>query len=101
MATEKKSREKKTIESRVRKIVCDVLVCDPGDVTDGTRFRDDLDADSLDVVELAMGIEEHFDIQITDDDEDPNLETFASICALVRRRMKEQKRFVVEEVAVV
>lgn len=87
-----KRRQKKTIESRVRAMVCEQFCVEPEVVTPGTHFRNDLEADSLDVIELAMRIEEHFDIEITDDDEDPHLATFESTCELVRKRMKQQQR---------
>jgi acyl carrier protein len=41
----------------------------PGDkVVPEARFGDDLDADSLDLVELVMGLEERFDIEVPEDD---------------------------------
>lgn len=92
LPAEKKPRAKKTIESRVCAMVCEQFLCEPEAVTPATNFRNDLDADSLDVIELAMRIEEHFDIEITDDDEDPHLATFESTCELVRVRMKAQQR---------
>jgi acyl carrier protein len=52
---------------RVRKIVIDHLDADPEKVTDKASFIDDLEADSLDIVELVMAFEEEFDIEIPDD----------------------------------
>ncbi|WAC48675.1 acyl carrier protein [Asticcacaulis sp. SL142] len=52
---------------RVRKIVIDHLDADPDKVTDKASFIDDLEADSLDIVELVMAFEEEFDIEIPDD----------------------------------
>lgn len=92
LPAEKKPRAKKTTESRVRAMVCEQFLCEPEAVTPGTNFRNDLGADSLDVIELAMRIEEHFDIEITDDDEDPHLNTFESTCALVMTKMRQQQR---------
>ena len=37
-------------------------------VTETARFKEDLDADSLDLVELVMGLEERFDIEVPEDD---------------------------------
>ena len=39
-----------------------------GDVTENTHFANDLGADSLDVVELVMALEETFDVRVNDDD---------------------------------
>ncbi|MBD2624331.1 acyl carrier protein [Microcystis flos-aquae FACHB-1344] len=56
------------IFDRVKKIVVDQLeVEDPGTVTPEASFANDLKADSLDVVELVMALEEEFDIEIPDD----------------------------------
>ena len=45
-----------------------VLSVDPDQVTEEARFKEDLDADSLDLVELVMGLEERFDIEVPEDD---------------------------------
>jgi acyl carrier protein len=56
------------IFDRVKKVVVDQLeVEDPGTVTPEASFANDLKADSLDVVELVMALEEEFDIEIPDD----------------------------------
>jgi acyl carrier protein len=49
-------------------IVVDVLQVDAAAVTLEARFGDDLEADSLDLVELMMAIEERFDIEIPEED---------------------------------
>ena len=51
-----------------RTIVVEQLGISPEDVTPEAKFVDDLDADSLDTVELVMAFEEAFDIEIPDDD---------------------------------
>lgn len=53
---------------KVKAIVVDQLGADEADVTMEASFVDDLDADSLDVVELIMALEEEFDIEIPDED---------------------------------
>jgi acyl carrier protein len=53
---------------RVKKVVVDRLKVDDDQVTETASFEDDLGADSLDVVELVMGLEEEFDIEIPDED---------------------------------
>jgi acyl carrier protein len=53
---------------RVRAIIVDQLGVDPDDVTMEANFRDDLEADSLDLVELIMAFEEEFGGEIKDEE---------------------------------
>ncbi|MHB1458885.1 MAG: acyl carrier protein [Armatimonadota bacterium] len=53
---------------RVKKVVVEQLGSNEDEVTLNASFVDDLSADSLDVVELVMGLEEEFDIEIPDED---------------------------------
>lgn len=53
---------------RVKKVVVEQLGSNEDEVTINASFVDDLSADSLDVVELVMGLEEEFDIEIPDED---------------------------------
>ena len=55
-------------EERVRNIVVDLLGVDADRVTSSARFREDLEADSLDLVELIMAFEEEFGGEISDED---------------------------------
>ena len=55
-------------EDRVRGIVVELLGVDPERVTPAARFREDLEADSLDLVELIMKFEEEFGGEISDED---------------------------------
>ena len=59
---------KNMVFERIQKLICEQFVVDPEAVTMDTAFVDDLGADSLDIVELIMGIEEEFDIEIPDED---------------------------------
>ena len=52
---------------RVRAIIVEQLGVDPTDVTMEASFRDDLEADSLDLVELIMAFEEEFGGEISDE----------------------------------
>lgn len=52
---------------RVRDIIVDQLGVDPEEVTMAANFRDDLEADSLDLVELIMQFEEEFGGEISDE----------------------------------
>jgi acyl carrier protein len=55
-------------EERVRQMVADQLHLDLAKVEKASSFIDDLGADSLDIVELVMTMEEEFDVQIPDED---------------------------------
>jgi len=49
---------------KLKKVIAEVLNVDPEEITLETRFQDDLGADSLDVFQIIMGIEEEFGIEI-------------------------------------
>ena len=53
---------------KIQRIIAEVLNIDANDITMDTTFVDDLGADSLDVFQIIMGIEEEFDIEISNDD---------------------------------
>ncbi|MEI7773026.1 MAG: acyl carrier protein [Chloroflexales bacterium] len=55
------------IQDRLRKIVAEQLGADESKVVPSAHFTDDLNADSLDLVELIMALEEEFGIEIPDD----------------------------------
>lgn len=57
-----------TTFERVRDIIVDQLGVEPTDVTMDANFRDDLEADSLDLVELIMAFEEEFGGDISDEE---------------------------------
>ena len=52
---------------KLQKIISEVLNVDTEDITMETTFVDDLGADSLDVFQILMGIEEEFDIEIANE----------------------------------
>ena len=52
----------------IRDVAVEVLSVEPETVTEAARFKEDLEADSLDLVELVMGLEERFDIEVPEDD---------------------------------
>jgi len=56
------------IQEKLKQIVIDRLDVDEDQITMEASFVEDLGADSLDIVELIMGIEEEFDIEIPDED---------------------------------
>ncbi|NLG02957.1 MAG: acyl carrier protein [Clostridia bacterium] len=53
---------------KLKKIIAEVLNVDADEITMETTFTDDLGADSLDVFQIIMGIEEAFDIEIATED---------------------------------
>ena len=53
---------------KLQQIIVDVLNVDASEVTMDTTFTDDLGADSLDVFQILMGVEETFDIEIPQED---------------------------------
>ncbi|HLQ29878.1 MAG TPA: acyl carrier protein [Ktedonobacteraceae bacterium] len=57
-----------TISERLKKIVVDQLGVDESEVVPNASFVEDLNADSLDLVELIMSLEEEFKLQISDED---------------------------------
>jgi acyl carrier protein len=61
--------------SALREVAVDVLSVEPDTVVETARFKEDLDADSLDLVELVMGLEERFDISVPEED----LESVATV----------------------
>jgi acyl carrier protein len=60
------SREE--VFERVKSVLSEQLGVDENEVTEEASFQDDLDADSLDLVELIMELEDQFGIKISDDD---------------------------------
>jgi len=56
------------VKPKIKDIIVEQLGVDPERVKDDAKFIDDLGADSLDIVELIMAMEEEFDIEIPDED---------------------------------
>jgi len=57
-----------SVEEKVKHIIVEQLGVDEDEVKPEARFVDDLGADSLDVVELVMALEEEFSLEISDED---------------------------------
>ena len=60
------SREE--VAERVKSVLIEQLGADEGDLSEEASFQEDLDADSLDLVELIMELEDRFGIKISDED---------------------------------
>lgn len=56
------------MEERLKKLIAEQLGVDESRVVATASFTDDLDADSLDLVELIMSLEEEFNVEIPDED---------------------------------
>ena len=65
---EETNMEKDQILEKIKEITADRLGVDEGDVTPEASFREDLEADSLDLVELIMELEEQFGMEIPDEE---------------------------------
>ena len=53
---------------KMKEIIAEQLSTDADGITEATSFKDDLGADSLDVFQIIMGIEEEFDIEIPNEE---------------------------------
>ncbi len=53
---------------KLKKIIAEVLNVDEDEITMDTTFVDDLGADSLDIFQIIMGLEEEFDIEIANEE---------------------------------
>ena len=53
---------------KLKDIIVDVMGCNPDEITMDTTFVDDLGADSLDIFQIIMGIEDAFDIEIENEE---------------------------------
>ena len=72
---------------RVEAIIVEQLGVTPEEVVPEASFIDDLGADSLDIVELVMAMEEEFDIEIPDEHAD-RLQTIGSAVAYLKERLE-------------
>ena len=66
------------IFEKVRKIICDQFDLEEDDVTPEPLLEDDLEADSLDLVDLVMSFEDEFQIEVPDEDVE-NIKTVGDI----------------------
>lgn len=75
-----------SVEDKVKKIIAEKLSVDLDEVVPEASFVDDLGADSLDLVELIMSMEEEFDIEISDEDAE-TLVTFQDVIDYIKKHL--------------
>ena len=73
----------------IQRLICEQFVVDPEAVTRETSFVDDLGADSLDIVELTMALEEEFSLGEVSDDDLKKISTVGELCDYVNRFVQE------------
>jgi acyl carrier protein len=78
-----------SVEQRVIEIVCEHLAVSKEQVTRTTSFIEDIGADSLDIVELVMELEEEFDVQIPDTDAE-KIKTVGEAIDYIEKKQKEK-----------
>jgi acyl carrier protein len=74
------------IESRVRKVLAEQLAVDEAQVVADARFAEDLNADSLDLVEAVLALEEEWNIEIPEDEMD-GVKTVGQAVELVAQKL--------------
>ncbi len=78
---------KMSISPKVKEIIVEQLGVDPEKVKPEASFIDDLGADSLDIVELVMAMEEEFDLEIPDEDAE-KLKTVQDVASYLQKKGK-------------
>ena len=77
------------IEEKVVQIVSEQMSVDKGEIARGTSFVNDLNADSLDTVELVMELEDEFDLTIPDDDAE-KLKTVGEAIEYIQKHLNDK-----------
>ncbi len=72
----------------VKEIIVDLLGVDSDKVTSEARFREDLEADSLDIVEMIMAFEDKFGREISDE-EAQKISTVGEVVTYIEQQMKK------------
>lgn len=74
----------------IKGFIQEILGADPSTITSETNFEDDLNADSLDLVELAMAVEDHYGIEVSDEDL-AKIKTVGDILEVLEKLLDESK----------
>ena len=75
------------LEHRVATLVAEQLGVSKAEITATASFTDDLGADSLDIVELVMSLEEEFDVEIPDEDAE-KIQTIGDAVSYLKERLE-------------
>ncbi len=78
--------ERQDIEAKVREVLAAQLAVDPAEIKAETRFSEDLDVDSLDLVETIMALEDAFGIRIPEPDME-GIETVGQAVELTAQKL--------------
>ena len=79
-------RDVKMEFEKLKKIIAEVLNVDENEITMETTFTDDLGADSLDIFQIIMGLEEEFDIEIANEEAE-NIVTVADAVEQIKNAL--------------
>ncbi len=79
-----------TVTEKVKKMIVDQLGVSESEVVPEAKFIDDLGADSLDIVELIMALEDEYGIEIPDEDAE-KIETVGDAIRYIEEHMSEKK----------
>jgi len=79
-----------TVAEKVKKMIVDQLGVSESEVIPEAKFIDDLGADSLDIVELIMALEDEYGIEIPDEDAE-KIETVGDAIRYIEEHMTEKK----------
>lgn len=91
ISAQKKSKERgiHTMEfEKVAEIIAEVLNIDKDEIREDSTFVDDLGADSLDIFQIMMGIEEEFDIEIPSEEAE-KIQTVGDAVEQIKQAMKD------------
>ncbi|CUP69052.1 acyl carrier protein [Clostridium baratii] len=73
---------------KIQEIIAEKLSVDPSEITQDASFIDDLNADSLDIVELIMALEDELDMEIPDEDVE-GFKTVGDVVEYVKKHVEE------------
>ncbi|MBO5646506.1 MAG: acyl carrier protein [Clostridia bacterium] len=71
---------------KIRDIIAEQFEVDADSITEATSFAEDLNADSLDMVDVVLAIQEQFNIGEIEDDELAGIETVGQVVALIENK---------------